>query len=69
MQANDMVLKARVYVDGEELKGLVNIEETTFEKVMVEVPEFRRIRQLSADVQKINDQLLVQQKKDVEAML
>jgi transcriptional regulator with XRE-family HTH domain len=46
MQRNDLAEKKRVTFDGEEIPGLVNIQEITLEKGQLEVPEFSRIRRI-----------------------
>jgi len=53
MQSNDMVEKKRVKWDGNEIPGLVSVDEVTREKKFVEVPSFRRIREIDADIVKL----------------
>jgi hypothetical protein len=48
-----MVEKKRVKWDGEELAGLVKVNEVTTEKSTVEVPSFRHIREVQSDVRKL----------------
>lgn len=49
----DMVEKRRILVDGEELEGLVNIEEPTVEKGVVNVPGADRLTPVSNNVRTI----------------
>jgi hypothetical protein len=46
MQQNDMADKRRLLFDGEEIPGLVNIEELSFEEAVIEVPELNKIRKI-----------------------
>lgn len=46
MQRNDLAEKKRVYIDGEEIAGLVRIAEINLEKGQLEVPEFSKIRRI-----------------------
>jgi hypothetical protein len=45
-QNNDMAEKKRVYIDGEEIKGLVSVGEIPLTKGRIEVPEFKHIRKI-----------------------
>lgn len=53
MQKNDMAEKVKLLVDGEEIQGLVSIQEISLEKITIEVPEFKRIRLIQAGIDKI----------------
>ena len=53
MQQNDMVEKKRAEWDGVEKSGLVNVGEILREKRTVEVPSFRRIRDIQSGVEKM----------------
>jgi len=53
MQKNDLAEKKRVYIDGEELTGLVYAGEIRLEKGTIEVPEFRKIRTIQNGISKI----------------
>ena len=53
MQPNDMAEKKRVYIDGEEIPGLVYAGELRLEKGTIEVPEFRKIRTIQNGISKI----------------
>jgi len=53
MQAYSMAAKAKVFIDGNEIPGLVSVNEIKLEKTMVDVPSFKRIRQISADITKL----------------
>lgn len=53
MQTNDMVEKKRAKWDGVEVPGLVNVAEITREKRVVEVPSFRRIRDIQSGIEKV----------------
>ncbi len=52
MQRNDRAEKRRVYIDGEEIPGLVHIGEMTLEKGTIEVPEFSKIRVIQNGIMK-----------------
>ncbi len=52
-QSYDMAEKNRVYIDGEEIPGLVNFGEVTLEVNQIEVPEFEVIRLIDSGVKKI----------------
>lgn len=53
MQENNMTEKKKALWDREEIAGLTNVDEITREKRVVEVPSFRRIRDIQADIQKM----------------
>ena len=53
MQTGSMAEKKRIYWDGEEIPGLVNVKEIVLEKSMIDVPSFRRIRQISSDITRV----------------
>ena len=53
MQTNEMVEKKRVKWDGVETPGLVNVAEIVREKRTVEVPGFRRIRDVQSGIEKL----------------
>ena len=53
MQTNEMIEKKKALWDGEEIPGLVSVGEIVREKRTVEVPSFRRIRDVQSDVIKI----------------
>jgi len=53
MQKQEMAEKKRAMWDGEEIPGLVSVEEITLTKNTVEVPSFKRIRPISAGIKKI----------------
>lgn len=48
-----MAEKKKVWWDGVEIPGLVSVKEITLEKSLIEVPSFKRIRQLSSDITKV----------------
>ena len=50
MQSNDMAEKKRVWIDGEEIPGLVFAGELSLEKGVIDVPEFGRIRKIQNGV-------------------
>lgn len=52
-QSYDMAEKVRIYIDGEELPGLVNFGELTMEISQIEVPEFEITRIIDSGVRKI----------------
>jgi hypothetical protein len=53
MQQNDMSDKRKLLIDGEEIAGLVNVEEMSFEEAVIEVPELSKIRNIKSGVTKI----------------
>lgn len=53
MQTNEMVEKKRVKWDGVEIQGLVSVDEIVREKRTVEVPSFRRIRDIQSGIEKL----------------
>jgi len=53
MQPNDLAEKKRVYIDGEEIPGLVYAGAIRLEKGTLEVPEFSRIRTIQNGISKI----------------
>lgn len=59
MQSNEMVEKKKALFDGVEIFGLVSVDEITREKRTVEVPSFRRIRDVQADIEKMPQLTLV----------
>ena len=59
MQTNEMVEKKKCYWDGVEIAGLVSVNEITREKRTVEVPSFKRIRDIQSDIQKLPQVTLV----------
>ena len=63
MQTNEMVEKKRAKWDGEEVAGLVSVSEITREKRVVEVPSFRRIRDVQSGIEK-NPQLTLVYKNE-----
>jgi hypothetical protein len=50
MQPNNMAEKRRVYIDGDEIPGLVYSGELRLEKGTIDVPEFQRIRKIANGV-------------------
>ena len=50
MQTNNMAEKKRVLYDGEEVPGLVSFAEISLDRTQLEVPEFDRIRRISAGI-------------------
>jgi len=46
MQRNDLAEKKKVFIDGEEIPGLVSFQEIVLEKGQLEVPEFSKIRRI-----------------------
>jgi hypothetical protein len=50
-QNNDMAEKKRVYVDGEEIAGLVSVGEIPLTKGRIEVPEFKHIRKIQNGIE------------------
>lgn len=50
---NDIAEKVRALVDGEELEGLVSFAEIPLEKGMIEVPQFKRIRNVQNGITKV----------------
>jgi hypothetical protein len=59
VQSNEMVEKKKALFDGVEIFGLVSVDEITREKRTVEVPSFRRIRDVQADIEKMPQLTLV----------
>lgn len=59
MQENDMVEKKKGFWDGDEVPGLVSVNEITREKRTVEVPSFRRIRDVQSGVEKLPQLTLI----------
>ena len=59
MQSNEMVEKKKCYWDGVEIAGLVSVAEITREKRTVEVPSFKKIRDVQSDIQKLPQVTLV----------
>lgn len=59
MQRGSLAEKKKVYFDGEEIPGLVSVKEITLEKAMIDVPAFKRIRQISSDITKVPPMELV----------
>lgn len=57
-QSYDMAEKVKIYIDGEELAGLVNFGELTIEVNQIEVPEFEITRLIDSGVRKIPAQEL-----------
>lgn len=53
MQQNEMVEKKKAEWDGVEIPGLVNVGEITREKRVVEIPSFRRIRDVQSGIEKL----------------
>lgn len=53
MQSFDMAEKVRLYSDGEELPGLVNFGEIVVERGTIEVPEFKKIRNIQNGMEKL----------------
>lgn len=53
MQKQAMAAKKKQTWDGTEVPGLVSVNEITLEKSTIEVPEFKKIRQLQSDITKI----------------
>jgi len=53
MQDNAMAEKKKCFWDGEEISGLVSVEEISREKRTVEVPSFSKIRDLNSGIIKI----------------
>jgi len=53
MQKHEMVEKKKVLWDGIEIEGLVSVAEVSLEKMTVDVPSFRRIRQVQSDMVKL----------------
>ena len=53
MQNFDMAEKVRLYSDGEELPGLVNFGEMVVERGTIEVPEFKKIRNIQNGMEKL----------------
>lgn len=58
-QRNDLAEKKRVLWDGEEIPGLVSITEITYEKGIIEVPEFKRIRKIQNGITTFGEVTLV----------
>lgn len=52
-QRNDLALKRRVLIDGNELPGLVSVGEIAFEKNVIEAPEFNFIRNIQNGITKV----------------
>jgi len=52
MQTNEMVEKKRIKWDGVEIPGLVSVAEILREKRVVEIPSFRRIRDVQSGIEK-----------------
>lgn len=48
-----MASKAKIMWDGIEKAGLVSLNEISLEKSTIEVPEFKKIRQIQSDITKI----------------
>ena len=59
LQNNEMVEKKRVKWDGVEIQGLVSVPDIIREKRVVEVPSFRRIRDVQAGIEKLPQITLV----------
>jgi hypothetical protein len=59
MQNNEMVEKKKALWDGNEVSGLVSVAEITREKRTVEVPSFRRIRDVQSGIVKMPQLTLV----------
>ena len=57
-QSYDMAEKVKVWIDGEELPGLVNFGELSLEVNQIEVPEFEITRLIDSGVRKIPAQEL-----------
>jgi hypothetical protein len=53
MQKGDMAEKIRLYVSGDEIPGLVNFGEIVVERGVIEVPEFKRIRNIQNGIEKL----------------
>jgi len=53
MQSNEMIEKKRIKWDGVEIPGLVSVAEILREKRVVEVPSFRRIRDIQSGIEKL----------------
>jgi hypothetical protein len=68
-QKNDLAEKKRVLVDGQEVEGLVNVAEVSFEKGTIEVPEFKRIRNIQNGVTKVPKLVLIYKIKKGAAAL
>lgn len=54
MQKNDLSLKRRVLIDGQELGGLVETPEISDEENVIDVPSFSRIKTVKAGISKFN---------------
>lgn len=54
MQKYDMAEKVILYIDGQELQGLVEMGEIVLEQGQIEVPEYMRIRMIANGIEKIN---------------
>jgi hypothetical protein len=50
---NDIAEKDKIFVDGEEIAGLVSVGEIVLEKGLVDVPQFNRIIQVHNGITKI----------------
>lgn len=53
MQSNDQAEKQKIYIDGEELAGLVSLNELASEEGVIEVPENGKKRNISNGVKTI----------------
>jgi hypothetical protein len=53
MQKGAMAEKKKVFIDGEEIPGLVSVQELVLEKGTIEVPEFHKIRQIQNGISRI----------------
>lgn len=53
MQKFQMAEKKRIYWDGDELDSLAKVDEITLTKMLVDVPGFKIIHQVSADITKM----------------
>lgn len=54
MQKNDLVLKRKVLIDGQELPGLVESPEINDEENVIEVPSFSRIKSVKSGISKFS---------------
>jgi len=59
MQENEMVEKKKCLWEGNEIPGLVSFGEVLREKRVVEVPSFRRIRDIQSGIEKMPQLTLV----------
>lgn len=53
MQKNDMAEKKKVLFNGEEVPGLVKVDEITLTKSTIEVPSFHRVRDIPSGITKL----------------